>query len=160
MKPASISTAAAPSVRPASAPLPGGLPAQLLEAARYFLASAGALAIDFAVYVGLVQLGMSYLVAAPVGFAAGLAAVYLISTRWVFRERRFADSSMEFLLFALIGIAGLLLNEAVIYAATDGMGVPYWLSKFLSAGIVFVFNFGLRKALLFTTSRGATHAEV
>ena len=116
------------------------------EGARYLGASALALALDFGTYSGLIRLaGVDYLVAAPAGFLLGLAAVYLLSVRWVFRHRRLKDARAEFLLFA-----GLGLNQAVIYTGVALLGLGYEAAKALSAGIVFSFNFATRKLLLFT----------
>lgn len=121
------------------------------EGIRYFGASALALALDFGTYSGLIRLaGMHYLVAAPIGFALGLAVVYALSTRWVFRQRRLADRRAEFVLFALIGLAGMALNQGIIYAAMAMMPGWYEIAKIISAGIVFCFNFASRKLLLFT----------
>jgi putative flippase GtrA len=89
-------------------------------------------------------------VAAPIGFALGLATIYVLSVRWVFRVRRFADARAEFAIFALIGVAGLLLNQAVLYAGVELMALTPEVAKVVSAGIVFCFNFALRKLLLFT----------
>ena len=121
------------------------------ESARYTAAAALALGVDFGAYVGLMRFAsVDYLVAAPIGFGLGLATIYLLSVRWVFRVRRFADRRMEFALFALIGVAGLALNQAVIYSAVQFLSLSPEAAKVLSAGIVFCFNFGLRKLLLFT----------
>ena len=121
------------------------------EGVRYFAASALALAIDFGSYSGLIRLaGVDYLVAAPIGFALGLAVVYGLSIRWVFRQRRLKDARAEFALFALIGLAGMALNQLVVYAGVEWLALAYELAKVLSAGIVFCFNFGSRKLLLFT----------
>jgi putative flippase GtrA len=121
------------------------------EGARYMGAAAVALAVDFGVYAGLIRLAsVHYLIAAPIGFALGLATIYVLSVRWVFRSRRLADRRKEFAVFALIGVAGLLLNQAVIYAAVQFLLASPELAKVISAGIVFCFNFGLRKLLLFT----------
>jgi putative flippase GtrA len=121
------------------------------EGARYFAASALALGIDFGVYVGLIRLAdVHYLLAAPIGFALGLATIYVLSVRWVFAHRRFADGRLEFALFALIGIAGMALNQLVLYAAVELLSISYELAKLISAGMVFCFNFAFRKLLLFT----------
>ena len=123
------------------------------EGARYLAASALALAVDFGSYVGLIRLAkLHYLVAAPVGFALGLATIYLLSIRWVFRQRRLADRRAEFALFALIGLAGMALNQLIIYAAVQLLAASPELAKILSAGMVFCFNFVSRKLLLFTRS--------
>ncbi len=121
------------------------------ETTRYVAAGGAALAADFSVYVALIRLGgVHYLLAAPAGFAVGLALIYALSVRWVFEHRRLADPRLEFALFAAIGIGGMALNEIVIYAAVERAGLSYELAKLAAAAIVFGFNFGLRKIVLFT----------
>jgi putative flippase GtrA len=121
------------------------------EGARYFAAAAIAFAVDFGSYMGLIHLaGVHYLSAAPLGFALGVATIYALSIRWVFSHRRLADSRMEFALFAAIGIAGMALNQLMIYAGVEGLGLSYALAKILSAAVAFGFNFCARKIFLFT----------
>ncbi|HUK05583.1 MAG TPA: GtrA family protein [Burkholderiales bacterium] len=122
------------------------------EGARYLGAGAFALAVDTGIYSGLIRLaGVHYLVAAPIGFGVGLAIVYALSVRWVFRHRRLKDDARaEFTLFALLGIAGLAINQGIIYAGVEWLALGYEPAKLLSAGVVFCFNFGSRKLLLFT----------
>lgn len=123
----------------------------LREGSRYFLASAAALAVDVAVYVALMRLaGVHYLLAAPMGFSCGLVTIYLLSARWAFAVRRYADRRVEFGLFAAIGLAGLALNQAVIHAGVAGLALSPEAAKLLSAMLVFCFNFAARKRMLFT----------
>jgi putative flippase GtrA len=129
----------------------GVLRGALGEGTRYVAASATALAVDFSVYAALVRLAsVDYLAAAPVGFALGLATVYLLSVHWVFGARRLADPRLEFAVFASIGLAGMALNQLVIYAGVEAWALSYEMAKLVSAGVVFCFNFALRKLLLFT----------
>jgi len=124
------------------------------EGIRYFAASAIALGADFGTYIGLLRLaGVHYLVAAPVGFALGLATIYVLSIRWVFKERRIADRRAEFALFALIGFGGMALNQVIIYTGVQWLTLSPELAKVISAGVVFCFNFVSRKLLLFTRYR-------
>jgi putative flippase GtrA len=121
------------------------------ESVRYLAASAFALAVDFGLYSGLIRLaGIDYLVAAPIGFALGLATIYVLSIRWVFRHRRLQDAGAEFAVFAVIGLAGMALNQGVVWAGVEKLRLSYELAKVLSAGVVFGFNFVARKLLLFT----------
>lgn len=121
------------------------------EGTRYLAASAVAFAVDFSAYVALIRLaGVHYLFAAPAGFALGLFTVYFISVRWVFRVRRLQDARLEFAMFAAIGLLGMAVNEAVIYAAVEHAGLSFELAKVASAAVVFSLNFTLRKLLLFT----------
>ena len=121
------------------------------EGARYFTAAVLALGVDVGIYSGLIYLAsVHYLVAGAAGFTAGLVTIYLLSIRWVFKQRRLADARVEFALFALIGVAGLALNHAAIYAGVELASLDYVPAKLVSAGVVFCFNFGLRKLLLFS----------
>lgn len=121
------------------------------EGAYYLAASALALGIDFGTYTGLIRLaGLHYLTAAPIGFALGLVTIYMLSVRWVFKARRVADWRAEFALFALIGLAGMALNQLIIYASMQLLTDSPEIAKIISAGVVFSFNFASRKLLLFT----------
>lgn len=121
------------------------------EGARYLAASALALALDLGAYSGMIRLaGVDYLVAAPAGFLLGLATIYLLSVRWVFRHRRLRDARAELALFVALGLAGLGLNQAAVYTGVALLGLPYEGAKLMSAAIVFSFNYASRKLLLFT----------
>ncbi len=121
------------------------------EGARYFAASAVAFVVDFGLYVALIRAAdIHYLLAAPVAFALGLATIYVLSIRWVFGNRRLADARVEFAIFAMIGIGGMALNQAALYAGVELLFLSYELAKLASTAIVFCFNFVLRKLLLFT----------
>jgi putative flippase GtrA len=121
------------------------------EGSRYLAASAAAFAVDFGVYAALIHLAsVDYLIAAPIGFAGGLATIYLLSIAWVFDARRMADARKEFAVFAAIGLAGMALNQLAIYLGVAWGALSYELAKLGAAGAVFCFNFALRKLLLFT----------
>ncbi len=119
------------------------------EFARYFLASLGALALD----VGILWLAahwLHYLLAASLGFIAGACLIYLLSTRWVFRCRKLAGKApIEFSAFVAIGLAGLTLNDYVIYLAVAQFALDLLVAKALAAGASFLFNYTARKLALF-----------
>src|SRR5574340_1275403 len=107
------------------------------EGSRYLAASAAALAVGFTVYVGLIRFAdVPYLLAAPIGFVLGLAVVYALSVRWVFAHRRLADARMEFALFALIGLAGVALNQLVVYTGVEHISLSKERAKIASAAMV------------------------
>jgi putative flippase GtrA len=124
----------------------------LLEFMRYFVASGGALAIDFGLYRLGLQVGLAYPLAALAGFCAGAVFAYLASVLWVFETRSVSRAGLEFGLFVAIGLAGLLLTEAILWLEIERLGMPVLWSKAGAAGIVFLFNFGLRKITLFRAS--------
>lgn len=123
------------------------------EFLRYFLCSALALLADMSLYwIGL-KAGLSYPAAAATGFCVGLFTAYTLSVRWAFRTRRVGNQQVEFLLFAGIGFLGLGLTEVLLWALIGHASLNPMIAKAATAGAVFFFNFGLRKALLFTRTR-------
>ena len=122
----------------------------VLEFARYFVASGGALAVDVGLYQLSLRLGLPYPVAALVGFCAGAVVAYLASVKWVFKARAVRHAGIEFALFVAVGAAGLLLTEALLWIEIGQLGMPALLSKIGAAGVVFVFNFVVRKVALFS----------
>jgi putative flippase GtrA len=125
-----------------------------VEFVRYFVASGGALAVDFGLYRFALHTGLAYPLAAVMGFCAGAVVAYLASVAWVFEARTIRRAGIEFGLFVAIGVAGLLLTEALLWLQIERLGMPALWSKGGAAGVVFLFNFAVRKALLFRARTG------
>lgn len=120
------------------------------ELMRYGLASGAALVVDVGLLYALTSwVHVPYLISALAGFMAGLAIVYTLSVTWVFKKRALVDRRAELLIFGAIGVVGLGLNELILWTLTDGLGVYYLASKVVSVGVVFAWNFGARKYMLF-----------
>ncbi len=122
------------------------------ELSRYLVVSAVALGVD----VGLLSLltlgfGAHYLIANPVAFAFGAVAAYLGSIHWAFRNRKLSNRSMELLIFVAIGIGGLAVNESVLWLGIEVAALSLIIAKIGAAATSFVFNFVVRKIILFTT---------
>jgi putative flippase GtrA len=93
---------------------------------------------------------MGHLTAATLAFMAGAVAVYLVSVHFAFEHRRVHDARVEFLLFALLGLAGLCVTLFVMWVGVDVLKVDYRVSKGAAAGFSFLANYAARKILLFT----------
>jgi putative flippase GtrA len=123
---------------------------------KYGLASALALAVDWALMVGLTEFaGLPYLASATVGFAAGMVVAYTLSVRFVFSERRLRSPAAELMIFALVGLAALALNHVLLLVLVERFGMHYAAAKAPVAVACFLLNFTLRKALLFSSARAA-----
>lgn len=145
-----MSAAEAPRVGAPERSPPEGLRLMVSDMARYGLASAAALAVDYGLLVLLAKgFGVAYLAAAAVGFLAGMAVAYLLSISVVFRGRRHIRPSLELASFVAIGVAGLALNQFLIWTLVSRFGLDVALAKAPTAGAVFMFNFLARRALLF-----------
>jgi putative flippase GtrA len=77
----------------------------------------------------------------------GLAVTYVLSNKYVFGESKFASKKADFVLFALIGLIGLLLLNLLMWGLTGGIGINYLASKILATIVVYIWNFFARRAL-------------
>ena len=93
---------------------------------------------------------MHYLVAACFGFVVGLACNFAMSRALVFRAQTArVGRVLEFAAYALIGLIGLGLTEALLYFFTDMLHVYYMISKVIASAFVLFWNFFARKILLY-----------
>lgn len=121
-----------------------------LQLLRYGFVGGVAFVADYGTLFALTHYaGVHYLWSAAIAFGIGLTVNYLLSISWVFNKNRSAKPWVEFMVFALIGIVGLGLNELIMYVATDLIGLHYMLSKLLSTALVFCWNFFARKLIIF-----------
>jgi len=120
------------------------------EFIRYTVASAIALSADFAALAMLTNVfDVSYLFSGAIAFILGLCIIYLLSVRWVFAHRHLRNATLEFAIFAGIGLIGLGLNELILWLLTGFFGVYVLISKITSVIFVFSWNFAARKFSLF-----------
>lgn len=92
---------------------------------------------------------LHYLLSAAIAFILGLVINYVLSTKWVFSDRKYESKWIEFLFFTFIGIVGLGLNEILIFIVSHNLDKHYMIGKIISTIVVFFWNFLARKYLLF-----------
>lgn len=125
---------------------------------RYFVVGGMAFFVDLALLYLLTEFaGLYYLFSASIAFTAGIAINYVLSITWVFDYRSVGNRVHEFAIFTLIGIAGLGLNAALMWLFTELVGLHYLGSKMVAATLIFLFNFGARKALIFSDWLGTNN---
>ena len=117
---------------------------------KYALVGGVAFLLDFGLLFFLTEyLHVYYVLSATAAFVAGLLCNYILSVYWVFQERALSNRLTEFLVFSLIGVVGLLLNDGLIWSLTEMGGMHYLASKVLAAVVIFFWNFFARRQLLF-----------
>ena len=121
--------------------------------------SALAFVVDFGLFaLCLYVCGWHYLLANLVGLVAGLVLNYAMSIVWVFtacNRTLEKQKTVEFILFALVGIAGVGINQLLMYLMVDGLSLNEMLSKMVAAVLVLMWNFGARKLMLFRGKKSA-----
>ena len=120
---------------------------------RYLVTGGLAFFVDFGLFaLCLYLLDWHYLLANLVGLVAGLVLNYALSILWVFTacKRTLEKKKVaEFTLFTLVGIAGVGINQLLMYLMVDGLDLNEMLSKMVAAILVLMWNFGARKLILF-----------
>ena len=117
---------------------------------RYIFVGGIAFLVDIgSLYVLTDFFAIFYLISAAFAFILGLITNYMLSISWVFNRRTLDNKTVEFSVFAMIGIIGLGLNELLIWFFTAEMNFFYLTSKILAAIIILFWNFFARKLTLF-----------
>ena len=118
---------------------------------RYLLASAGALAVDMGCFLALLATGMVAAPASAIGYAAGILAHWLLSSRAVFTgrvaENGFARTRQK-AFFVISALAGLALTTAIV-AASDAGGIDPRLGNLVAIVMSFALTWWLRNRLVF-----------
>jgi len=138
----------------------------IYEFLRYVLVGGMAFLVDFGVLYLSKTLFFPHmghtgiLLAAALGFTAGLIINYIFSLLFVFKqidENAKRRKIRSFVLFVIIGIIGLLITELCMYAGVNLFGQKWYLIvKIFTAGIVLLWNYAGRKVLIF---KGAGYVQ-
>lgn len=118
---------------------------------RYFLASVGALAIDFGSFVALMGAGMNAMAASALGYTLGIIAHWLLSSRKVFHETVAHETmarTRQKALFVISALVGLGLTT-VIVGIGSGSGIDPRLAKLVAIAVSFVVTYVLRSKVVF-----------
>jgi putative flippase GtrA len=129
----------------------------IVQLFRYGFVGGIAFLFDFFGLLLLIRLGVHYLVAAAISFTVGLAVNYIISILWVFPSS--SRRATEAILFAVIGVVGLGLNEVIIWFGHDVLGLAVAWAKIVSTVLVFFWNFILRRLMFIFMKRLDLPAE-
>lgn len=105
--------------------------------------------IDFGMLLVLTEyVGMFYLVSAAVSFLVSNIFNYAFSMRFVFVGRNGADKQKEFLVFFLLSLVGLGMNQLGLYVFVELCSVFYIYAKIIVTAIVMLWNFISKKYFL------------
>jgi putative flippase GtrA len=118
---------------------------------RYLLASVGALAVDVGMFLALLALGVWPASASAIGYCAGIAAHWLMSSRAVFADTvaaRGAARTQQKVLFVVSALAGLALTTLIVWAG-DRMGIDPRLAKLAAIAVSFAMTWLLRSKVVF-----------
>ena len=116
------------------------------QIAKFGVVGVVAFIIDYIVLVSCIEmLGIHYLISSFISFSVSTIFNFITSSLWVFGS----DGKGKFLLFTILSIVGLFLNQILMIVGVDIIGIHYILVKISATGIVMVYNFISRKLFLY-----------
>ncbi len=106
-----------------------------------------AFVIDYGILFLLAKvLGLNELISAAISFIISLTFNYFLSTKWVFDAKK--QTPKEVIIFVLLSVVGLGINEVLIYLGTKKLGIDVMIVKLFATAIVMVYNFITRKLII------------
>ena len=104
--------------------------------------------IDYGIMVFLTEIiKINYLISSGISFTVSVIVNYILSLTFVFDARR-ASRVKEFLLFVILSVIGLGINQVLMWAFVDIVGIFYMIAKIVATAVVMVYNFVTRKMIL------------
>jgi len=117
-----------------------------LDIVKYFIIACLGTIIDFSIsYLLYERAGLNYLLASNFGIICGFIFQYINSIKFIFKNNRFADSLIVFVVTFLFGI---ILTNITIWISFELIKLAFMISKVLSIGVSFFITYFIRKKLL------------
>lgn len=105
--------------------------------------------MDYALMTILTELfEVFYLLSAGISFVVSVAVNYLLSMRYVFHGREDRRRLWEVVLFVVLSVLGLGLNQLTMWIAVELFHIYYGLAKVAATALVMIYNFISRKLVL------------
>ena len=144
----------------------------LAQIAKFGLVGVIAFIVDYVIYrifnIVFEATGFSnvfpqyYLISALLGFTVSVVVNYILSFKFVFERKEDLSRKKEFMIFLILSIIGLGINELCLFIGYDVIYLHWnWLKgimspgfakdvffKFGATGVVMVYNFISRKIFL------------
>lgn len=119
-----------------------------LQVIRFGIVGVIAALVDVGVLVALKELMLfDVLIASAISFGVSVTVNYILSMTFVFKSKN-ENKLREFVLFVLLSIGGLCLNQFILWIGVRFTSVYYLIVKLLAMIIVPVYNFVTRKIFL------------
>lgn len=105
--------------------------------------------IDYGILVFLTEIvGIHYLISSGISFSVSVIVNYILSITYVFDSKKDNSKIKEFVIFVILSIGGLLINQIIMWICVDMLAVYYMVSKIGATAVVMVYNFITRKIFI------------
>lgn len=105
--------------------------------------------IDCGLMVALTEFfGVPYLISNTISFTVSVVFNYVASMRYVFERRDDMSRRREFIIFVVLSIIGLILNDLFMWLFVSVWFIDYRIAKIIVTVLVAIWNFVTRKIFL------------
>ena len=115
----------------------------------YFIVGGLATIVEWVAFYVLNSLfAVHYAFATTLAFILSTAANWLFGRLILFRDSK-QNTAKELVKIYMVSIIGLLMNIAIMFVAIEKLGIQDMISKIIATGIVFIWNFLIRKLVIY-----------
>lgn len=119
----------------------------LKQILRFTIVGGIATVIDFVcLYIFKEFLNLNIILSNTLSFTISVIYNYIASIKWVFDVNK--KSKFQFIIFVILSVIGLLINNGILYLFTSYTEFYYLLSKVFATLVVMIYNFITRKIFL------------
>ena len=105
--------------------------------------------IDYGIMVLLTEVaGIVYLVSSACSFTVSVIVNYILSVTFVFETDKEKSRIKEFIVFVLLSIIGLGINQLCMWFGVELLHISYLIVKIGATAVVMVYNFISRKLII------------
>lgn len=120
-----------------------------IQMIRFGIVGALAFCVDYGLLLLFTEVfGIYYLASSMMSFVFSVIFNYILSMKFVFTRKKESSAKKEFLIFLILSVIGLGINQLVMWFMVEKMEVFYAITKIFATGIVMVWNFISRKLLI------------
>lgn len=121
----------------------------LAQFMKFGIVGVMAFVIDYGFMIFLTEVfGVPYLISTTVSFIVSVFFNYFASMRFVFKRKDDMSRKREFIIFVVLSVIGLVINDVFMWLMVDFLYIDYRISKIVVTFIVAVWNFVTRKIFL------------
>ena len=106
--------------------------------------------IDYGLFlVCLHILHINYALAATLSFTIAVLFNWYLNAHWVFNSTKIARKSVEVLLFFVLAVVGLGMNQLFLWIGIDILSMRAEIAKLIVTIVVAIWGFVMRKMVLY-----------
>lgn len=113
----------------------------IIQFIKFCVVGASGLLVDFGItYLCKEKIKLNKYIANSLGFIAAASSNYLLNRMWTF-ENTDPNISTQYLLFIIISLIGLGINNGVIYLVLRKRDYNFYIVKIFAIAVVTLWNF-------------------